>query len=286
MRRLGCGLLLAGALTPAVAADFETPWLRGSTTDLPTPAPYRIWSGFYGGGQLGVDFHGVDFRDAPSNAIASIVSQDAILSMLPVAQMPQLPSKVISSASAGGFLGYNYQIDDVVLGLEGSYNATHLDKSVADAQTRNYYVTYNQHVFAVNVNTGVAAAASYNQYGSFRARAAWAFGDFLPYAFVGPAVAQINTYQYTNVNYSGVDVTPQSGTPPSPALLPPVGESYTLSDTTHGKYVVGFSTGVGIDYALFEHVFLRGEFEYLQFGEQNGIKLDNVSARVGAGVKF
>ena len=50
------------------------------------------------------------------------MAQDAALNQLPVTQMPQLPSFVRAGASVGGFVGYNYQIDDVVVGLEGNFN--------------------------------------------------------------------------------------------------------------------------------------------------------------------
>jgi outer membrane immunogenic protein len=284
MRRLGCGLLLACALTPAAAADYETPWLRGSTTDLPTPAPYRIWSGFYFGGHFGLDFHGTDFSGVPFNSIASIMTQDAILAQLPVIQMPVMPSQVKSSWNAGGFLGYNYQMDDIVLGMEANYSQTRLSAAVVDTQSRNYFVNFNSHIFATTINTQVTAAASYNQLGDFRARAAWAFGNFLPYAFVGAALAQVNSYQYTNVRYLGVDVTPQSGG--SPGFLPNIGANYTEGAASTGKYVLGFSAGVGLDYAILDNIFLRGEAEYLQLGQPNGIKLNDVSMRAGAGVKF
>lgn len=285
MRRWGCGLLLACAATAAAAGDFDTAFLRGSTTDLPVPHPYVRWSGLYAGGQVGADFHGSDFTNATTPSIANIVSQDAILQQVPVAKMPQLPSIVSSSPSLGAFVGYNYQIDDVVLGLEGNFNWTRLDENVADTVSRGYFVTYNQHIFATQVNTVVSAGASSSQYGDFRARAGWAFDCFLPYAFIGASIGQIDTYQSTNVNYKGVDVTPQTG-PGTPGILPNVGGTYTLAGISQGKYVIGFAAGLGVDYALWQHVFLRGEVEYLSFGQQNGIKLDTVTARVGAGVKF
>ena len=75
MRRLIYGLLLAGALTPAAAADFDLSWLRGSTTDLPTPQSYQVLVGIpCAGGQVGEDFHGIDFRNVAGNSIQTISS--------------------------------------------------------------------------------------------------------------------------------------------------------------------------------------------------------------------
>src|ERR1700694_4424021 len=92
MRFPVCGLLFAAIAAPAIAGDNSL--LRGSTTDFPTPQPYARWSGLYGGGQMGADFHGVDFRNSPLPAIGTIMAQDAILATLPVTQLPQLPSFV------------------------------------------------------------------------------------------------------------------------------------------------------------------------------------------------
>ena len=102
MRRLICSLLLAAMTAPAIAGDNSL--LRGSTTDFPTPQPYARWSGLYGGGQMGADFHGIDFRNAPGTAIAGIMAQDSTLNTLPVTQMPLLPSFVKTTPSFGGFL--------------------------------------------------------------------------------------------------------------------------------------------------------------------------------------
>ena len=85
-------LLLAGLASPAIAGDLDNSWLRGSSSFPADPPSYRRWNGFYGGGQVGADFRGVDFRSAPGSAITNIMAQDAILQTLPLTQMPVLPS--------------------------------------------------------------------------------------------------------------------------------------------------------------------------------------------------
>ena len=62
------------------------------------------------------------------------MAQDPALNQLPVTQMPQLPSFVRAGASVGGFFGYNYQIDDVVVGLEGSFNWAQMNVSAVGTQ--------------------------------------------------------------------------------------------------------------------------------------------------------
>jgi opacity protein-like surface antigen len=79
-------------------------------------------------------------------------------------------------------------------------------------------------------------------------------------------------------------VTPQTS-PGNPGLIN-IGASYTQGDQSHGKYIFGFSGGLGLDYALTRNWFLRGEVEYLQLGNANGIKLNTTSIRTGLGLRF
>jgi outer membrane immunogenic protein len=283
MRRLVCGLLLAGVVAPAVAGDNS--WLRGSTTDFPTPHPYARWAGLYGGGQMGADFHGIDFRASTGAAIGNIMAQDAILARLPVTQLPQSPVFVKSGPSFGGFLGYNYQIDDVVLGVEANFNWSSVNASGSEFRTRSYVVVFNGHTYApLTVNVTDGAKIVLNDYGSLRVRGAWAYGNFLPYVLAGVTLAQIDTSRSVTVSYAGTDVTPQVA-PGNPGFIP-VGATYDQGDRSHGKYIFGFSAGLGIDYALASNFFLRGEVEYLQLGSPNDIKLNTTSIRTGMGLKF
>jgi outer membrane immunogenic protein len=291
MRFPVCGLLFAAIASPAIAGDNS--WLRGSTTDFPTPQPYVRWSGLYAGGQMGVDFHGIDFRTSPQAAIGNIMAQDAALALLPVIQLAALPAPVRTGPSFGGFVGYNYQFDDVVLGLETNFNWSSLNASASEFRTRDYVLNLNSHSYSpVTVNLSDGATIVLNDYGSFRMRGGWTFDNFLPYVLFGLTVSQINTYRIVNVNYHGTDVTPQTcpttPCPPNPKTPPliPIGANYTQADQSHGKYIFGFSGGIGLDYALTRSLFLRGEVEYLQLGNVNGIKLNTTSIRTGLGLRF
>jgi opacity protein-like surface antigen len=44
--------------------------------------------------------------------------------------------------------------------------------------------------------------------------------------------------------------------------------------------------GAGLDWAVTQHFFLRGEFEFVQFAPISSISLEIFSGRVGAGYKF
>src|ERR1700678_2617519 len=118
MRFLFCGLLLAAVASAALAADFDNSWLRGSSEPAADPPNYVHWSGLYGGGQVGEDFRGVDFRNVVGNSIAYISGLDGNFAGVPLSSFPQLSPMDTKAVSYGGFIGYNYQVDDIVAGIE------------------------------------------------------------------------------------------------------------------------------------------------------------------------
>jgi outer membrane immunogenic protein len=289
MRLLVGGLLAACALSPALAGDLDVSWLRGSAAPVADPPTYARWSGFYVGGEAGRDFHGVDFRNVVGDYISTIVGMDANLSGIPLSNFPRLGTEVQSGPSYGGFFGYNYQIDDVVIGFEVNFSRSTLNGSMSDLESHGYFINANGGSWASKFNVTTSGDADLNDYGTLRARFGWAFGNFLPYAFAGVSLAQVNSSRSVNVNYCGGALPPNpancvfqgSPTPPSQP-----GGNYTLSEQSHGKWITGFDIGLGFDYALTQNLFLRGELEYVEIGSPSEIKLNTTSLRVGAGVKF
>jgi opacity protein-like surface antigen len=279
MRLLFRGLLLAGVASPAFAGDMDNTWLRGSSSFPADPPPYQRWNGAYGGGQVGADFYGMDFRGAVQTSIADIAPLDANFSGIPLSSFPRLSTMDSKGLSYGGFAGYNYQIDDVVVGLELNFNRASLKGSMSDKESHNYFVTANSSIYATTYNVTSSAADAAADYGTIRLRGGWAIADFLPYFFAGVSVGQVNTSSSVNVNYLGTFV---SGANPGTAI----GGNWTQSSNNYGKWLYGFDTGVGVDYAVTRNIFLRGEVEYLQLADQNAIRTSVASARAGAGLKF
>jgi outer membrane immunogenic protein len=178
--------------------------------------------------------------------------------------------------------------------VEVNFNRSSMSASGSDNEQRTYDIfvpaTSTTTLWRTTSTATTAASVQLLNYGSFRLRSGWAFGSFLPYLLAGVSVAQVDASRSVNVAYTAVDITPQTltGTPPelTPTHFASRGASYTEADVSHGKYTFGFNIGLGIDYALTSHIFLRGEVEYLQLSAVNDIKLNTTSARVGAGVKF
>src|SRR5207249_846244 len=128
---------LTGFVSSATAGEFELPdfpILRGSGPDVPSPyvpAPptFIRWSGYYGGAQIGYSRAEVDFKTAVAPLVHEILRNTTIESE--VASWVLLTRGDTRSYSAGGFLGYNTQWDDAILGVEASYNHTALHKAAA-----------------------------------------------------------------------------------------------------------------------------------------------------------
>jgi opacity protein-like surface antigen len=149
-----------------------------------------------------------------------------------------------NGTSFGGFIGYNTQWDELVLGIDGGYN--HLD-----------FAETSSTVF--NGLDKDRASFKLTDYATLRARAGYAFGQFMPYAFLGGAVGRLN--------YS-------------------VSHNDVVTDAKDNAYTAGFVAGVGIDVALLPNVFLRGEWEYVAFAPVSDIRASTNTARAGIGIRF
>jgi outer membrane immunogenic protein len=307
MRFLFCGLLLAAAASPALAGDFDNSWLRGSSEPAADPPNYARWSGFYGGGQASADFHGASFANDGNAALSTIKGSDAIVAAVPMQSLSALDSLTTTSPGFGGFVGYNYQIDDIVLGLELNFSQAGATASATKSQAATQTQLLDGAISLNGATTPTSSTIIYYSpngltesntvtaklldYGNARLRAGWAFENFLPYVTVGLAVSRIDTTQTVSVHYTGTSTTYLTNTAVTPntttsTFNPNVNVNYATSQTTSGKYYFGFSAGFGVDYALTSHVFLRGEIEYLQLGTPSNVTMNTASARVGAGLKF
>jgi outer membrane immunogenic protein len=300
MRWWAIGLLIATAC-PALAADYDDSWVRGAQVigAAPTPPPrlYRIWAGVYGGAQVGEDFNGVDFRQVPTGPIQSAISQDAILTILaaPAAGMPALPQVNTHSPSYGAFIGYNWQIDDVVFGAELNINRSGLHQTAVNSVTRSYWVNNGGNLYDTSLYTNTQGNVDMSDYLTMRGRLGWAFGNFLPYIAAGVAFGQVDSSRTVNIGYSGVcanitsttcNLAGFNGNPPPPPVYQTIGGNYPFADLSHGKYQLGFDAVVGMDYMVTRNIFVRGEFEYINFQYPSDIRLSTLSTRIAAGLRF
>jgi outer membrane immunogenic protein len=278
--RCGCGLratLTALALVliaqPVVAADLDT-YLRGPFI---SPAAIR-WDGVNFGVQVGLTNMNVEFASSTSALVAYMLRDTLLEKEFQPSKWTTLPSSTTNGRQYGAFLGYNVQWDQLVVGFDAAYNRfSSLETSVSDFIARE--VTTSDKI-TNDVTIIAQSSLRLIDYATIRARAGYAFGQFLPYAFVGAAAGRFNYATTATVITSGIDNTT---TPPTPKYGPIIDSQ---SDAKNNAVVGGVVAGLGIDVALLPNMFLRGEWEYIAFAPVGGIRSNINTGRVGIGLKF
>lgn len=175
-------LLLAGAaamavlaLQPAQAADLVRP--RQPVADAVVAVPVGFsWTGFYGGLHLGYGWNRSNWGFTPGGTSTSVSSNGIF---------------------GGGQIGFNYQINQLVLGIEG-------DASAADMGSWSFCP-----------NAAFTCASRANFLGTIRGRIGWAwdrtmlygtggfaFGNFRHRTFDAATVTQLGSYSTSRVGYS------------------------------------------------------------------------------------
>jgi outer membrane immunogenic protein len=282
MRWVICAVAVFGLASNAFADDLDI--LRGAQTV--GPATFTRWSGFYAGGQFGYASGTADFSKATQPLLAQSLTELAIESVLSPSTWPTLGKGSTFGSGFGGFAGYNTQWQDLVLGIEGSY--THSPFSITSASMpildRVSVVGANEDSVSVQ-GTG---SLTISDYGSVRARAGWVFDTILPYGFAGVALGR-GDYSVTTLVYGQQNslLAPSPIIPCDPAtVVTCVDYNFPNSAAQQGVLLYGFSVGGGFDWAVTSNIFLRAEYEYIQFAPIGNITASISSARVGAGFKF
>ncbi len=295
MRRFVLAAMMFGAVSGAQAADMPD-FLRGS---LPAgPAPTRNWSGWYAGGQVGYSAMASDF----SNSIAGLsnfIFRDSVLQQ-PTSQFDLLAKTTTQSSGFGAFVGRNYQWDDLVFGVEANYSYFSSLSTSTSASNSLAIVNPAGQVNPPGVTTtyGVTltgrAAAQVKDEITFRGRAGWAVDNFLPYAFGGVAVGRMDVSrsvtssvtrrddltQTVTINGVSTTITTIGATLPVPA------QSQTLREERTNAFVAGWTGGLGLEYMLWDCVFLRGEWEYIKFLSVKNTVVQANNLHFGIGYKF
>lgn len=279
MRWLICGLLVLGFAPSALAQDFDI--LRGSETV--GPAAFTNWTGVYVGGMWGYTSDATDFSHATASLVSFSLRETTLEQEDAVSQWSVLGNGATATPTWGGFIGANTQWQNLALGLEADYSYASAT-TIATSSPISRQVTAGGNVYDVTVQGN--ASMHLIDYASLRARAGWILNNFLPYGFIGVVVGRADVNRSSLVfgqeNPSAPPVVPCNFTL-SPTC---VDFSYPNSQTQANVLLYGGSAGVGLDYAVTQNIFLRGEFEYVRFAELDDILVTLTSARIGAGFKF
>jgi opacity protein-like surface antigen len=259
---------VAAALTAvacgAQAADMpDLPFLRGSMVDAPAARPN--WQGFYVGGQAGYGVSDMNFTNATEGAVAKLLANTAIENQGGVSTWPLLGRKSVHGNGYGGFVGYNSQWDDVVIGIEANYMHGTFGGSDSDSMAR----AFSTNGVANVVNYQADASIKVKDIGSSRLRAGYIWNSFMPYAFGAISLGQADIVRTATI----------SGTQNGVAFRP-----LTSSEIQNNHFLYGYGGGVGIDIMLTAGLFVRAEWEYLKFAAPIDTSVSTV--RGGVGYKF
>jgi len=263
--------LMVAAPAGALAADMPE-LLRGSYTPS-----YARWDGFYAGGHFGDSAMSNNFGNATRDEVAFILRNTTLEDQFSPSNWTVLGSSSTNSLHYGGFVGYNWQWDQLVLGFDFGYTRmSSMANSANETLARIVTTTDNiQH----NVTITAQSSIKLIDYAALRARAGYAFGQFLPYATLGFAVGRFNYSNVVSVSDAQTDVT----TPPGTFLGTFVDSA---SDARNNTFQMGFVGGLGADMQLMPNVFLRAEWELVDFWQVGGILSTVNSGRVGIGARF
>ena len=89
----------------------------------------------------------------------------------------------------GGFVGYNFQWSDAIIGVELNYTHGNFFGANSGSQSQSFQYP-NDYISTANVSS--SASMKITDYGSLRVRGGYAIDCFLPYRFVGVAMGQAN----------------------------------------------------------------------------------------------
>jgi outer membrane immunogenic protein len=278
MRRITYALILLSLASPAAAADLDFDFLRGSETV--GPGTYTRWSGFYVGGQLGYGWATTDFSGSTASLISYVLRESDLETSVAPSQWPILGTGRAAAPLFGGFVGYNMQFEDAIFGVEanleyGAFKIVSPNNPIA----RSTGADSSGNAYTVNM-TGSGEVDTMD-FLTFKARAGYVVGNFMPYGFAGFALGLANTS--VSATISGTEYT--SGTIGSctSACIPYL---YTGSYVHNNDVLYGYTVGGGVDVALTPNVFARVELELDQFILPNNLELTAMTAHVGAGYKF
>jgi outer membrane immunogenic protein len=284
MRRFFLAAVIFGMAAGAQAADMPD-FLRGT---LPaSSAPTRNWDGWYAGGQVGESWANTDYRNTATTQTNDLFRDTTLAG--PASQLNVLGKVNEQSSAFGAFVGRNWQFDDVVVGVEANYNYLSSLKSstggtIGPIQVPEPGLVLPAGETAVDGVTlkGTSALRVHDEV-TFRGRAGWATGDFLPYMFGGLAVGRMDVSSTisSSVNRTIFDA---GGGVVGSGLLPQFGLTSTVAKTN--AFVAGWTAGLGFEYMVWGNMFLRAEWEYIGFASIQNTTVTENSVRAGLGYKF
>ena len=274
MRRLLLVALMCGVVGRAHAADMpDLPFLRGSFTEGLSTTTVN-WQGGYVGGHAAYGTSNMNFTGSTRNVVARLLDGTEMEGIQRISEWPVLGKVSAHGEGFGGFVGYNAQWSDVVVGVELNYTHGKFGGSQTGSMARFFSLPSG---YTVGATYQATAKMNLNDMGTLRVRGGYAYGSFLPYMFAGIALGQADIIRTARV----------FGTQVNPAAAPGfqnVPFDVSATDAQYSHLVYGYSFGLGTEVMLISNLFLRAEWEYVRFASSIDTSINTV--RAGLGYKF
>jgi outer membrane immunogenic protein len=229
LRGVALPVLLA---SPAMAADLP---VKAPPAPAPLPVAISDWTGFY----IGLNAGGAWASADPNTSASCVPALGFPMAYLPCIDVPLVGAAGTGSLSSsnfigGGQVGYNWQSNNTVLGVELDFDSFHIRAS-----------RQGSHLYS-GLGSGFTVTNSVSTDWLFtaRGRLGWAFNTLLAYATGGLALTNLGT----------------SNTFTDPAI----NQSWTTSTTK-----VGWTVGGGLEWALNRNWSVKAEYLYVKFASVN-----------------
>lgn len=273
----------------AQAADLpdlsDLPVLRGGITELSHSTVN--WQGAYVGGHVGYSSGTQDFSGA-TKSLNDFVFRNTNLQDIG-SNVSLLGKAHPSGTSFGGFVGWNSQWDDVVLGIEANYSrlsgfsgASHASYGPVDTGKSCGTVSASD-VCTQILSLDGSASAKVTDVLTLRGRAGWAIDNFMPYMFGGLALGRADIYRSVTPTVEAKHVSSNNS---FNTFRVPLTQFQTASDGGDGTFMYGYTAGIGLEAMLIGGLFARAEYEYVKFTKIKDIDIQINTVRAGLGYKF
>lgn len=274
MRRLLLVAVMCGVASVARAADMsDMPFLRGGLTEGLSSSTVN-WQGSYLGAHAAYGTSNMNFSGSTRTVAARLMDGLEMEQVQRISEWPVMGKVSVHGEGFGGFVGYNWQWTDTVIGVELNYTHGKFGGSQTGSMSRFFTLPSG---YTDSVTYEGTARMNISDMGTLRVRGGYAYGSFLPYMFGGIALGQADIVRSARI--FGTQVNPLAA--PGFQNVP---FDISATDGSYSKLIYGYSFGIGTEMMLFSGLFMRAEWEYVRFASTVDTSINTV--RAGLGYKF
>jgi outer membrane immunogenic protein len=273
MRYFSIAIIAAASAiaTTTIAAAADLP-LKEPVSEAPVVAPVTSWEGFYFGGHVG---YGWDPADGTFNPVTYVTS--AVPPLFINSSSGPVNLSVDPEGWLGGVqIGYNWQRDSWVYGLEADFSWSDIEDSDSAPWFVNSSVgAAGAQGLALNITGIVRLKQKLDYFGTFRGRIGWlANNSLLLYATGGGAWGHVKTeFSNSDISLSGAGV---GGLTAAQRAALTAGGYDSASDIRWG-----FSVGGGAEWMFAQNWSVKAEYLFVDLLGSDTLNIVGGTATAG-----